>query len=111
MAPNSSIKVTHISKQYFVLGQLDSGLQARDQDGELEGELSTASSSHRSFTLCVGTSAWPSVWRLAPDVSSTRSLDVTAMDMKLVAVELKLWIRSFIVGTKTLARNKTNHLI
>ena len=34
MAPNSSVKVTHISKQYFVLGQLDGCLWAGDQDGE-----------------------------------------------------------------------------
>ena len=86
MAPNSSIKVTHISKQYFVLGQLDGSLQARDQDGKWEGELSSASGSHGSFALWVGTSTWPSVWRLAPDVLSTRSLDLAAIDMKLVAV-------------------------
>ena len=85
-APNSSIKVTHISKQYFVLGQLDSSLQAGDQDGRWDGGLSNASSSHRSFALWVGTSVWPSIWRLALDVSSTRSFDLAAMDMKLVAV-------------------------
>ena len=28
----------------------------------------------------------PLVWRLAPDVLSTRSLNLAAMDMKLVAV-------------------------
>ena len=85
-APNSSFKVTCISKQYFILGQLDSGLQAGDQDSKWEGELFNASSSHRSFTLWDGTSMWPSVWTLIPDISSTRSLNVAAMDMKLVAV-------------------------
>ena len=85
-SPNSSVKVTHISKQCLILGQLDGGLLARDQDGEQEGELSNASSSHRSFALWEGTSVWPSIWRLTPDVSSTRSLDLAAMDMKLVAV-------------------------
>ena len=85
-APNSSVKVTQISKQCFILGQLDSGLQARDQDGEWEGELSSASGSHRSFALWGGMSMWPSIWRLAPDISSTRSLDLAAMDMKLVTV-------------------------
>ena len=86
MAPNSSIKVTRISKQYFVLGILDGGLWAGDQDSKQDGELSTASGSHGSFALWAGTFAWPSVWRLAPDTSSTRLLNLTAMDMKLVAV-------------------------
>ena len=85
-APNSSVKVTHISKQCFILGWLDSGLWAGDQDGKQEGGLSDASSSHRSFVLWGGMSMWPSLWRLAPDVSSTRLLDLTAMDRKLVAV-------------------------
>ena len=53
---------------------------------EWEGELSNDSSSYGSFALWDGTSQWPSAWRLAPDVSSTRSLDLAAMDMKLVAV-------------------------
>ena len=85
-APNSSINVTCISRQCLILGQLDGGLLARDQDGKWEGELSNASDSHRSFALWDGTSAWPSVWRLAPDVPFTRSLDLAAIDMKLVAV-------------------------
>ena len=84
--PNSSFKVTHISKQCLVLGWLDGSLLARDQDGEQEGELSNASGSHRSFALWGGTSTWPFIWRLAPDISSTRSLNLAAMDMKLVAV-------------------------
>ena len=85
-APNSSVKVTHISKQCFVLGWLDGDLLSRDQNGDLEGELSEASNSCRSFALWGGISAWPSIWRLAPDVSSPRSLNLAAMDMKLVAV-------------------------
>ena len=48
-APNSSVKVICISKQCLKLGQLDGGLLARDQISEWEGELSNASSSHRSF--------------------------------------------------------------
>ena len=57
MAPNSSIKVTLISKQYFVLGQLDGSLRAGDQDSEWEGQLSSSSGSCGCFTLWVGTSA------------------------------------------------------
>ena len=85
-ALNSSVKVTCISKQCFILGWLDGGLWAGDHDGKWEGELSDASSSCRSFALWGGMSTWLSIWRLAPDVSSTRSLNLAAMDMKLVAV-------------------------
>ena len=49
MAPNSSVKVTCISKQYFILGQLDGGLWAGDHNGKWEGELLSPSDSHRSF--------------------------------------------------------------
>ena len=61
-------------------------LWAGDQDSEWEGELSYSSGSHRSFALWVCTSVWPSIWRLAPDILSTRSLDLAAIDMKSVAV-------------------------
>ena len=53
---------------------------------QVQGELPNASDSHRSFALWDGTSVWPSIWKLAPDVLFTRSLDLAAMDMKLVAV-------------------------
>ena len=86
ITPNSFVKVTHMSKQYFILGWLDGSLRAGDLDGKWEGGLSDTSSSHRSFTLWAGTSSWPSIWRLAPDISSARLLDLAAMDMKLVAV-------------------------
>ena len=85
-APNSLVNVTCISRQCLVLGQFDSGLLAGDQDGKWEGELSSAPDSLRSFALWDGTSTWPSVWRLAPDVLSSRSLDLAAIDTKLVAV-------------------------
>ena len=49
-------------------------------------KLSNASGSHRSFALWSGMSVWPSIQRLAPEISSARSLDLAAMDMKLVAV-------------------------
>ena len=49
MAPYSSVKVTHISKQYFILGWLDGSFWAGDQEGKWEGELSSSSSSHGSF--------------------------------------------------------------
>ena len=70
----------------LVIEWLDGSLPARDQDGEREGELPNAPDSPRSFALWDGMSTWPSIWRLAPDVLSPRSLDLAAIDMKLVAV-------------------------
>ena len=66
-----------------VAGQQPPG---QDQDGKWEGELPNASNSHRSFALWNGMSPWPSMWRLAPDILSPRSLDLAGIDMKLVAV-------------------------
>ena len=86
MASNSSVNVTHISKQHFILGQLDGSLQAGDQDGKWEGELSSSTGSQGSFTIWVGASSWPYIWRLAPDVLLARSLDLAPIDMELVAV-------------------------
>ena len=84
--PHSSVNVTCISRQCFIIGQLDCSLLAMDQEGKWEGELPDASDSHRSFALWDGTSTWPSIWRSAPDILFTRSLDLAAINMKLVAV-------------------------
>ena len=85
-APNSSVNVTCISRQCLILGQLDGSLLAREQDGKWEGELPNVSDSQRSFRLWDGTSMWPSIWRLAPDVLLPRALNLAAIDMKLGAV-------------------------
>ena len=85
-APHSSVNVTCISRQYLILGQLDGSLLAGDQDGKWEGELPNAPDSHGSFALWDGTSTWPSIWGLAPDVLCPRSLNLAAIDVKLVAV-------------------------
>ena len=42
-SPNSSVKVTHISKQCFVLRQPNGGLRTGDHIGELGGEPSSSS--------------------------------------------------------------------
>ena len=62
------------------------GLLAGDQGGKWEGELPNVSDSLGSFALWDGMSMWPSFWRLAPDILSSRSLDLAAIDMKLVAM-------------------------
>ena len=84
--PNSSVNFTCISRQCFVLGPLDSGLETGDQDGKWEGELANASNSHGSFVLWDGASMWPSIWGLSPDVLFARSLKLAGINMKLVAV-------------------------
>ena len=59
-SPNSSVKVTHISKQCFVLRWPNSGLWTGDHVGELGGELSSSSVSHQSNAPWAGFSTWPS---------------------------------------------------
>ena len=85
-APNYSVSVTCISRQCFILGWLDGGLLARDQEDKWEGELSNASGSHMPFALWDGASMWPSIWELGPDVLFPRSFNLAATDRKLVAV-------------------------
>ena len=40
----------------------------------------------RLFQLLGGVRAWPSVWRLAPDMQSSELLDLAAIDMTVVVV-------------------------
>ena len=54
---------------------------------------------------------WPSVWRLTPDVSSTRSLNLAAMDMKLVAVNWNSRYSHSMWVQRPWQETKTNHLI
>ena len=44
-----------------------------------------------SFALWDGMSAWPSIWRLAPDVLSTGSLNLSAVDTKLMVDVVRPW--------------------
>ena len=85
-APVTLVNVTCISRQYLVLGWLGGGLLVGDQDGEQEGELPNAPISLGSFQLWDGMSTWPSFWRLAPDIWSSKSLDLAVIDMIVVAV-------------------------
>ena len=80
------VNVICISRQCLILGWLDGGLLAGDQDGKWEGELPNSPNSCRCFALWDGTSMWPSIWRLAPDILSPSSLYLAAIDMKSVAV-------------------------
>ena len=58
----------------------------QDHDGKWKGELPGAPDSPGSFVLFNGTFMWPSIWRLAPDILSSKSLDLVAIDMIVVAV-------------------------
>ena len=60
MDPSSSVKVTCISKQYFILGWLDGGLLAGDHSGEWEGELSSSSDPIGPLHLELALPTWPS---------------------------------------------------
>ena len=59
-SPNSSVKVTHISKQCFVLRQPNGGLWTGDHVHEIEWELSPSSVSCWSTAPWAGFSAWQS---------------------------------------------------
>ena len=83
---NSSVNVTCILRQYLLLGQLEGGLLAGDQDSEWEENYPRLLTPMDPFALWDGMSIWPSIWRLAPDVLFPRSLNLAAIDMKLVAV-------------------------
>ena len=110
-SPNSLVNVACISRQYLVLGQLIGGLLAGDQDSKWEGELPNAPNSLGSFALWEGMSAWPSIWRLAPDVLFSRSLHLAAIDTKLVAVN---WTPDWVIqiGHKGPGKKqKTTHLV
>ena len=85
-APVSLVNVTCIPKQCLVLGWLGGSLLAGDQYGEQEGELPDTPISSGSFWLWDGMSMWPSIWRLAPDIWSSKSLDLVAIDMMVVAM-------------------------
>ena len=61
-------------------------LLAGGQDGKWEGELSNVPISSVPFQLWDGTSTWPSVWRLATDDWSSKSLDLVAIDMIVVTM-------------------------
>ena len=63
------------------------------------------------FTLWGGTSAWPSIWRLDPAISSTRLLNLAAMDIKLVAVNWKSRFSHSIWPQRPWQEIKTNHLL
>ena len=58
-----------------------------DQDGKWEGALPNIPISSGSFQPLAGMGVWPSVWRLAPDVWSSKLLDLVAIDATVVAVD------------------------
>ena len=53
---------------------------------DVGGRTTQCSYSCRPFAHWDGMSTWHSIWRLTPDVLSTRALNLAAMDMKLVAL-------------------------
>ena len=84
--PVSSVNVTCIPKQYLILGWLGGSPLAGDQDGKWQGELPDTSVSSGSFCHWVSTPMWPSVWMLTPELWSSKSLDLAAIDMIIVAM-------------------------
>ena len=107
MAPNSSVKVTCISKQYFVLGQLDGSLQSTASGkGNYHLPLTPIGSLHLGLALPFGHS--PEGWL---QIFLSKVTWFGSHWHKISGYELKLQIQSFIVGAKALARNNIKHLI
>ena len=86
MVPVSLVSVMCIPRQCLVLGQLGDSFLAGDQDGKWEGALPNAPISSGSFWPLDGMGVWPSVWRLAPHVQSSKSLDLAAINATVVAM-------------------------
>ena len=88
VAPVSLINVMCIPRQCLMLGQPGNGFLAGDQDSKWEGVLPNAPISSESFQPLDGMGVWPSLWRLAPDVQSSKLLDLVAIDITVVAMNL-----------------------
>ena len=109
MSPNSSVKVTHISKQCFILRWPNSSLWTGDHVGEIGGVL----------FFCLPPVHCPLGWlfHLAIYLRVGFRCFVTwvtwfgSHGQEISGCELKLWIWSFFMGTKALARNNINYLV
>ena len=55
-------------------------------DGEWEGALPDAPVSSRPFQPFGDVRVWPSIWRLAPDIWSYKSLDLVAIVMTVMVM-------------------------
>ena len=83
VAPVSSVSVMCIPRQCWVSGWLGNSFLHGDQDGEWEGNAPISS---RSLWPLDGMGVWPSVHRLAPDIWSSKLLDLVAIDATVVAM-------------------------
>ena len=98
------------SWQCLVLGWLGFGSQAGNQDDNWERELPVAPVSSGSFIFLDGLSLWPSILRLPPDIQSSKSLDLVAIGMIVVAVNWNSGSSHTNRGQRLLQEMK-NHLV
>ena len=85
-APLSLVKVTGIPNSTKSQGQPGNSHLSRDQDGEWEGALPDTPISSRPFWPLGDVEVWLSIWRLAQDIWSSKSLDLVAIDTLVVAM-------------------------
>ena len=110
-SPNSSVKVTHISRQCFILRWPNDSLWTGDYVSESWGEL--------SLFLCLPPVCCSMGWLfcLAFCLKVSFRCFVTWVTWfgshwhEFSGCELKLQIQSFFVGAKALARNNINYLV
>ena len=108
VVPPSSVKITWMSKQYQVSGQSGTCLLTGDWDGELEGVLPDASISLALFWPLGGMRVWPSVWMVAPDFWSSRSLDWVAISAEMLTISWNYQISLFNLGAKAYSKKLRN---
>ena len=75
-----------IPKQHWVPGGPGDRYLSGDLHGEWEGTLPDAPISSGPSQPLGDMGVWPSIWRLAPDVQSSKLLDLVAIDVKVVAM-------------------------
>ena len=75
-----------IPKQYLVPGGSGDCNLSGDLDGEWEGTLPDTPISSGPSQPLGDVGVWPSIWRLTPDIQSSKSLDLVAIDMTVVAM-------------------------
>ena len=110
VVPPSSVEVTWISKQYWVSGQSGVCLLTRDWNGECDEVLPDASISSGPIWPFSGVRVWSSIWMVAPNFWSSRSIDWVAINAEQSTVSWNCRISLFRLGTKAHARKFPNCL-
>ena len=106
---SSSVEITWISDQYWVLGQSGISLLTGDWDRECDRVLLDASISSGPFQPFSGVRVWPSNWTVAPEFWPSRLLDWAAINTEMLTISLNYQISPFTSGAWAYARKLRNN--